>query len=48
MELLKHEDILSFDEIVNVVEVAAQLGIEKIRLTEANHLSERILWNLSQ
>jgi GTP 3',8-cyclase len=33
VELLKHEDILSFDEIVDVVEVAAQLGIEKIRLT---------------
>ena len=31
--LKKHEEILSFDEIANVVKVGAQLGLTKIRLT---------------
>src|SRR5512136_517349 len=31
--LKQHRDILSFDEIVAVVEIAVKLGINKIRLT---------------
>lgn len=31
--LLKHADILSFDEIVNFVRVAAHMGINKVRIT---------------
>ncbi len=33
IELLKHEDILRFDEIVNVVKVAVDSGIDKVRIT---------------
>lgn len=33
INLLRHEDILTFDEIVEVVRAAADLGIVKIRLT---------------
>jgi len=30
---LKHEDILTFDEIVNFVKIAVELGINKVRIT---------------
>jgi cyclic pyranopterin phosphate synthase len=33
IQLLQHKDILSFEEIVEVVKVAVNLGINKIRLT---------------
>jgi cyclic pyranopterin phosphate synthase len=33
IRLLRHEDILSFEEIVDVVKVAVSMGIDKIRLT---------------
>lgn len=33
VKLLRHEDILSFDEITEVVKTAVELGIDKIRLT---------------
>lgn len=33
IQLLKHEDILSFEEIVGVVKAAVNMGIDKIRLT---------------
>ena len=33
IKLLRHEDILSFDEITEVVETAVELGMNKVRLT---------------
>jgi cyclic pyranopterin phosphate synthase len=33
IKLLRHEDILSFDEIVNFTEVAVRYGINKVRIT---------------
>jgi cyclic pyranopterin phosphate synthase len=33
VSLLRHEDILSYEEIIKIVRVAANLGISKIRLT---------------
>lgn len=33
IQLMNHQDILSYDEIVQVVEVAAGMGIHKIRIT---------------
>lgn len=33
VQLMQHSDILSFEEIVDVVKVAVKLGIDKIRLT---------------
>jgi len=33
MDLLKHHDILTFEEIVEVVNIAVDLGIEKVRIT---------------
>jgi len=33
IQLLRHEDILSFEEIVGVVKAAVSMGIDKIRLT---------------
>ncbi len=33
VKLLRHEDILSFDEITEVVKTAVELGIDKIRIT---------------
>ena len=33
IQLLRHEDILSFEEIVGVVKAAVNMGIDKIRLT---------------
>ncbi len=31
--MLRHEDILSFDEIIEVVEAAVKLGVDKVRIT---------------
>ncbi|HNW82393.1 MAG TPA: radical SAM protein [bacterium] len=33
IKLMKHEDILSFDEIIEVVKKAVELGIDKVRIT---------------
>jgi GTP 3',8-cyclase len=33
IKLLQHKDILTFDEIVNIVKEAVELGIDKIRIT---------------
>jgi cyclic pyranopterin phosphate synthase len=33
IELLRHQDILSFDEIVEVTRVAVSLGVDKVRIT---------------
>ncbi len=33
VQLLKHSEILSYEEIINVVEVAVNLGIKKVRIT---------------
>ncbi|MFH1320796.1 MAG: radical SAM protein [Bacteroidota bacterium] len=41
VQLLKHEDILSYEEITQVVETAVQLGIDKIRLTGGEPLIRR-------
>lgn len=33
IKLMKHEEILSFDEIIEVVKIAVELGIDKVRIT---------------
>jgi cyclic pyranopterin phosphate synthase len=43
IELKKHEDILTFDEITEVVRIGAQLGISKIRLTGGEPLVRKDL-----
>ncbi len=46
--LKKHEDILSYDEIAEIVKVGAQLGLKKIRLTGGEPLVRRDLHKLVQ
>lgn len=41
--LKKHEDILSFDEIIEIINVGAQLGLKKIRLTGGEPLVRKDL-----
>jgi GTP 3',8-cyclase len=41
IQLLKHEDILDFDEIVEVVKVAVDHGVTKVRLTGGEPLVRR-------
>lgn len=43
IELKRHEDILTFDEITEVVKIGAQLGITKIRLTGGEPLVRKDL-----
>ncbi len=43
---LSHEDILSFEEIVEIVKYATQSGINKIRLTGGEPLVRRDIINL--
>ena len=43
VELKGHEDILTFDEITEVVKTGAQLGISKIRLTGGEPLVRKDL-----
>src|SRR3989339_379809 len=33
VKMLSHQDILSFDEILEVIKVAVNLGLEKVRIT---------------
>jgi GTP 3',8-cyclase len=44
--LLKHGDILSFDEIVDFVHVAAHMGINKVRITGGEPLVRKGIVNL--
>jgi len=41
IQLLRHEDILSFDEIIEVVRVAVGMGVRKIRITGGEPLVRR-------
>jgi cyclic pyranopterin phosphate synthase len=41
IQLLKHEDILSFDEITEVARIAVEMGVRKIRLTGGEPLVRR-------
>jgi cyclic pyranopterin phosphate synthase len=41
VQLLKHEDILSFDEITEVARIAVEMGVRKIRLTGGEPLVRR-------
>ena len=43
IQLMRHEDILSFDEITEVVRAAAALGINKVRITGGEPLVRRDL-----
>jgi cyclic pyranopterin phosphate synthase len=46
IQLLRHEDILSFDEITEVVRIAVDMGIRKIRLTGGEPLVRRGITDL--
>jgi len=46
IRLLKHEDILTFDEIVNVVREGVVLGIDKIRITGGEPLVRKSIVEL--
>ncbi len=48
IELLKYKDILSFEEIVEVIETAVAMGITKVRLTGGEPLVRRGILNLVQ
>jgi len=39
IRLLRHEDILSFDEITGVARIAVEMGVRKIRITGENRWS---------
>ena len=41
IQLLRHEDILSFDEITQVARIAVEMGVRKIRLTGGEPLVRR-------
>ena len=46
VNLLKHEDIISFEEIAKVVETSAKYGIDKIRITGGEPLVRRGITDL--
>jgi cyclic pyranopterin phosphate synthase len=46
IQLLRHEDILSFDEITEVVRIAAEMGVQKVRLTGGEPLVRRGITDL--
>jgi len=46
LKLLRHEDILSFEEIVEVIRAAVDLGISKVRLTGGEPLVRRSIVEL--
>ncbi len=41
VSMLRHEDILSFEEMCAIVEASAQLGVRKVRLTGGEPLARR-------
>jgi len=46
VELLRHEDILSFEEIIEITKTAVEMGITKVRLTGGEPLVRRGVINL--
>jgi len=46
IQLLRHEDILSFDEIKEVVRIAVEMGVRKIRITGGEPLVRRGITDL--
>ena len=46
VDLIKHEDILSFEDIVKVVKTGVELGIDKVRLTGGEPLIRRSIIDL--
>jgi GTP 3',8-cyclase len=46
LSLMEHEDILSYEEIVRIVNVSAQIGITKVRLTGGEPLLRRNVCHL--
>lgn len=46
IQLLRHEDILSFDEITEVARTAAKMGMQKVRLTGGEPLVRRGITDL--
>jgi len=48
IELMQHSDILSFEEIMEVVDAAILLGVDKIRLTGGEPLVRKGIVNLVQ
>lgn len=46
IQLLRHEDILTFDEITEVARIAVELGVRKIRLTGGEPLVRRGITDL--
>ncbi len=46
IELMKHEDILSFEEIVEIVKEGVRLGIKRVRLTGGEPLVRKGIVNL--
>lgn len=48
VKLLRHEDILSFEKIAEVVRVAVALGISKVRLTGGEPLARRNILHLTE
>ena len=40
----RHEDILRYEEILEVVEIAVHLGIVKVRVTGGEPLVRRVRW----
>lgn len=48
IKLLRHEDILNFDEIVEVTKVAVALGVDKVRITGGEPLVRKGIVDLVQ
>jgi len=46
IELLRHQDILTFDEIVKVTRIAVSLGVNKVRITGGEPLVRKGIVNL--
>ena len=46
VKMISHEDVLSFEEILEIVEVAAKFGIDKVRLTGGEPLTRRDILSL--
>jgi len=46
IELLSHEDILSFDEIVGMTKIAVSMGVNKVRITGGEPLVRKGIVNL--